>query len=221
MLCKENYNILYSICSCLDSNVCRDCYELSNENNIEKCPVCRSELNFKLIYSNYTVNILFIINIVCGLLYYITLLTCPIYIIVNNTNNSNNNIDNNINNINNINNNNTFINDWFFLWMCIFNVVFLENNNIDFLNNYYQNNYLYIKSNLILYRILVLMYSLLTFTIMVNYDNLKLHYYLFCIFPVYIIPFIVINLIIYVKKWSIKYNFIKTSNSKRLIQILY
>lgn len=101
MLCKENYTILYSICSCLDSNVCRDCYELSNENNLEKCPVCRAELNFKLIYSNYKINILFIINIVCGLLYYITLLTCPIYIIVNNTNN--NNIDNNNNN-NNIDN---------------------------------------------------------------------------------------------------------------------
>lgn len=77
---------LLKICNCVDSLVCNDCYDILNRTKVNKCPVCKVKLNYKinknifsnifiyfnhnkLLFSNILVNVI-LVNIIIFYKYY-------------------------------------------------------------------------------------------------------------------------------------------------------
>ena len=77
---------LFKICNCVDSLICNDCYDILNRTKVDKCPVCKVKLNYKinknifsnifiyfnhnkLLFSNILVNVI-LVNIIIFYKYY-------------------------------------------------------------------------------------------------------------------------------------------------------
>ena len=65
-ICKDEPEVLYKICSCVDSLLCIECLELSNNNingrdtyheNMLKCSICRQFLEFNYYNKDYYKNV--------------------------------------------------------------------------------------------------------------------------------------------------------------------
>ena len=56
IICREEFSNINKICICRDSYVCNNCLILANNNNMNRCPVCRKNLNYTYYrdYSQYT-----------------------------------------------------------------------------------------------------------------------------------------------------------------------
>ena len=189
MLCKDEEQQLYSICSCLDSNVCVDCYNLCNENKMKTCPICRSNLNFTYVKNYKKIFFGIFLNWLFFIFYYVTQLACPIYSIF---------LDYTKNNL-------------YFLFLSLLHVLFIQNVNIELFKTKFYENYLNdFYKTLILYRVILMIYSLIMFAILSNFNDMNYYYYLTVITPAYLFPFAVVNIYIYFDQ--IKYLYINLKN---------
>lgn len=77
----ENDNLL-KLCICVDSKVCLSCYNELNKNNIEKCPVCRRDLEIVHILNKkqYMINIFK--NLFYTIFFLIVQLCYPTFLII-------------------------------------------------------------------------------------------------------------------------------------------
>ena len=48
-LCRDNGEIMYKICDCVDSIICEECYDNEETSKMDKCGICRKDYDF-----NYT-----------------------------------------------------------------------------------------------------------------------------------------------------------------------
>jgi hypothetical protein len=62
-LCHDTPNVLYKLCECLESNICVDCYNIDNTQNMIRCPICRRDFifNYKRNYGEFTKDVLYIV----------------------------------------------------------------------------------------------------------------------------------------------------------------
>ena len=79
-LCRDNGELLYKICDCVDSTICEECYGNEETSKMEKCGICRKDYEF-----NYNRNYLSFFNILIEFLTKYSIILCiemfpPIYI---------------------------------------------------------------------------------------------------------------------------------------------
>jgi hypothetical protein len=214
VLCKDEDAPLYSICTCVDSNICYGCYVLSNSNKLVLCPVCRQQLQFIETCNYGKIVLKIVIYVILYLVWFLAQLICPIYSIIKY---SHNNYINNIDNSENI-----MFTNYYFLWICLFNILFIQNFNIEYTKRIYfpENNKLF-GDVIIIYKTIVITYSSIMFYFLTRYDKINYYYFLIVILPIYLGPFIFFNFINYFSRIQNYYNKIKEYNSIKNIKILF
>ena len=45
-ICRDNIEILYKICTCVDSTICDECYNNESTHKMEKCGICRKKYEY-------------------------------------------------------------------------------------------------------------------------------------------------------------------------------
>ena len=195
VICKDNFENTNKICICNSSYLCNDCLQLSNNNKIKKCPICRRDLEYTNHYKYCNIFFsffLFNFKLLCTLYIFIS---GSFYIMYNN------NYDRE-----------SIIN---FL-QSLFLILFVE----PFTNIIYNKMF---KIDLFLYQIIKLLFVCLFYYTMYIIDKLNIKFYIYYILiPWFIIPSIILySIIIYSKiKEYLNILYIK-SCKKSIINIQY
>ena len=118
-------------------------------------------------------------------------------------------------------NNEDITENYKFLCICIFNVFFIQNINIYYVEKLLYNDNTYIFNiKLGLYKILIMIYCLILFVSIIKYEKMNFYYFYCVIVPVYICPFILINLIIFFKNIQSFFVYLNETLLHKFIKIL-
>jgi len=201
-ICRDDSEILYKICTCVDSTICDECYNNESTHKMEKCAICRKKYE----YNNNTNPKEFINLLLKYLLKYIFLgsieLSPIIYIYYDVPYSTYNNI---------------------FLIYGIFCITILNIINYKLLSNIILDQETF-DSFISLYNTLKSIYIIILFLILIYIDFIN-KLFLFAVFElgaVYILPLIFLSTIIiseYTKN-SIKYINDKAKDKNKEIKIL-
>jgi hypothetical protein len=125
LICRETYSEINKICICRDSFICDSCLELSNKNEITRCPICRKDLKIKKSINYFKYLFLLFGQILFQLFIYLVPLIILIYMYIEH--------DNNYNVLNE--------NYHFIIFNIIFLIVFIEPINIYLFDKYFNIEY--------------------------------------------------------------------------------
>lgn len=207
LLCHEEINnTLYKICSCEDSNVCDPCYRLLNSNKIDKCPICRAELDIQLLndskkyYYKIFKNLIYLLcNIFIQLIY-------PVYLIKTSPSNK------------------LYFHKELFIFMNLINIFFIGPINkyltLKYFDIYYSDSELTPEELICYYKyarnISILTVSLALF--IYDRDEKDIYYFIVIMFIFYLAPLIIYsNILTY--EYAIDYH-IKNRNKYKSSQII-
>ena len=82
-LCHDTPKVLYKLCDCEASNICVECYNIDNTQNMIRCPICRRDFifNYKRNYLILTKDVLYMCVLFISII--IVELFPPLYIYYN------------------------------------------------------------------------------------------------------------------------------------------
>ena len=186
-ICKEENDVLYKVCDCNGSTLCRECYNIDKTMQMKNCAICRK--TYEIYYKRNYFNLIKIILL--QLILFIIPYIIPIYIIYNYK-----------------------VSGLFILFTSIC-IIILNILNIELLTilnrifgfNTTESDNIYMKLNTA-YTCFKLIFNFTFGYILINnlaQENYIINYYLYYVLcPLYIIPFLLLNSIILID-YCVKY----------------
>jgi hypothetical protein len=189
-ICKDEFENINKICVCNSSYLCNDCLNLTNDNRIKKCPICRRDL--ECIKQYKYCNILFYLLVMKFTLLIILSIYMlgPLYLMYNN----------------NFNDESVII----FL-QSVSLILFVE----PFTNCLFSKIF---ELNIILYQIIKLIYIFFIYMTMYITDNFIIKFYLpYIQIPCFIIPSVFLFIIIVYRKIELYLDVLYIKSCKKKI----
>ena len=74
-LCHDTPDVLYKLCECLESNICAECYNIDNTQQMARCAICRRDFTY-----NYKRNYLILTkDVLCIVLLFIAIISIELF----------------------------------------------------------------------------------------------------------------------------------------------